>query len=239
MSELVFFILLPYLALFSLIAGSIARYWFQRFSVSSLSSQLLESKLLFFGSRPFHWGIVTLLFGHLAGFLFPGTVLAWNGRPVRLYILEISAFALGITCLIGLIVLIIRRSKIKRIRSVTSPMDIILFIVLTGTILTGLYTAFFARWGSSWFAMVLAPYLWSVITFRPDAIAVMAMPVMVKIHLISTFIFFAILPYTRMIHVFAYPIAYFWRNYQVVIWNRRKIPEGSVSRIKNGSPSEN
>lgn len=239
MSELVFFILLPYLALFSLIGGSIIRYWYQKFSVSSLSSQLLENRLLFFGSRPFHWGIVALLAGHLIGFLFPGSVLAWNGKPVRLYILEISAFALGITSLIGFTVLMARRAKVKRIRSVTSPVDVVLFVVLGSVILTGLYTAFFARWGSSWFAMVLAPYLWSVISFRPDTVAIVALPLMVKIHIVSSFIFIAIVPYTRMIHVLAYPFTYFWREYQLVIWNKRKVPEGADTRIKRGSITQN
>lgn len=222
MNGVIFFIVLPYLALISLIFGSIYRYFFRGFQVSSLSSQILESRFLFFGSRPFHWGIVTLLIGHLIGFLIPSAVLAWNGKPVRLYILEITAFAFGILALIGLIILIVRRSEVKRIRRVTTKMDILVFIVLTGNIVTGLLTAFFLRWGSSWFALIMAPYLKSILVFRPDIIAVTALPVLAKIHIISTFVFFGIFPFTRFIHIIVYPFSYLWREYQVVIWNKRK-----------------
>ena len=102
MNGIFFFVLLPYVAIISLIFGSIYRYRFHGYKVSSLSSQLLENNLLFFGSRPFHWGIITLFFGHLIAFLIPAAVLAWNGKPLRLYILEISAFAFGIISFTGL-----------------------------------------------------------------------------------------------------------------------------------------
>ncbi len=222
MNGVIFFIVLPYLALISLIFGSIYRYFFMGFQVSSLSSQILESRLLFFGSRPFHWGIVTLLTGHLIGFLLPSGVLAWNGKPARLYILEITAFAFGILALIGLIILIVRRSDVKRIRRVTTKMDILVFIVLATIIITGLMTAFFLRWGSSWFALVMVPYLKSILVFRPDVTAVAALPVLAKIHIISTFVFFGIFPFTRFIHIIVYPFSYLWREYQVVVWNKRK-----------------
>jgi len=218
-----FFIILPYLALLSLIAGSIYRYVYHGFQVSSLSSQLLESKILFFGSRPFHWGIVTLFFGHLIGFLIPSSVLAWNAKPVRLYTLEITALAFAFLFLAGLIVLIYRRIKVKRIALVTSKMDIVVYIVLLGAAITGVYTAFFYRWGSSWFASVLTPYLRSIFTLNPDIAAILPLPLMVKLHIINAFIIFGIFPYTRFIHIMVYPLHYFFRSYQVTIWNKQKL----------------
>jgi len=232
MNGIFFFILLPYMAIISLIFGSIYRYWFHGFQVSSLSSQLLENNLLFFGSRPFHWGIITLFFGHLIAFLIPATVLAWNGKPIRLYILEISAFAFGIISIVGLTVLIIRRIRVKRIRLVTTRMDIFVYLILSVQIITGLYTAFFFRWGSSWFAMVLTSYLRSVFAFNPDATAVIALPVMVKIHVISAFVLIGMIPYTRFIHFLVYPFSYLWREYQLVIWNKSHSSSPSAN-LKN------
>ena len=222
MNGIFFFILLPYLAIVSLLLGSIYKYRFHGFQVSSLSSQLLENKLLFFGSRPFHWGIITLFFGHLLAFLIPRSVLAWNDKPIRLYILEISLLAFGILTLIGLTVLIWRRLQVKRIRRVTTRMDIFVFLILSVQLITGLYTALFFRWGSSWFALVLAPYLTSIFAFKPDATAVIALPVMVQIHVASAFVLVGMIPYTRFMHFLVYPFAYLWRQYQVVIWNKRK-----------------
>ena len=232
MNGIFFFVLLPYVAIISLIFGSIYRYRFHGFQVSSLSSQLLENNLLFFGSRPFHWGIIVLFFGHLIAFLIPAAVLAWNGKPVRLYILEISAFAFGIISIVGLTVLIIRRIQVKRIRLVTTRMDVFVYVILSVQLITGLYTALFLRWGSSWFALVLTPYLRSIFAFNPDATTIIALPVIVKIHVISAFILIGMIPYTRFIHFLVYPFSYLWREYQLVIWNKRKNTEAeSENRV--------
>lgn len=216
-----FFIILPYLSLVAFLLGSIYRYRNYGFRVTSLSSQILESKILFFGSRPFHWGIVFLFFGHLTGFLIPRGVLAWNGKPVRLYILEIAALAFALLCLFGIGVLLYRRTDIKRIRVNTTKMDVLVFIMILVSVVTGIYTAVFFRWGSSWFAIVMAPYIRSIFAFNPNVTAILPLPLMVKIHVVSAFVLIGMLPYTRLIHVLVYPVHYFWREYQVVIWNKR------------------
>ena len=187
MNGIFFFVLLPYLAIISLLAGSIYRYRINSFQVSSLSSQFLESKQLYFGNRPFHWALIFLFFGHLAAFLTPRAVLAWNKIPLRLYILELSAFAFGITLFTGLVLLMVRRFKTKRLHVVTSKMDIFLYFLLTVQVISGLWTAFFFRWGSSWFAMVLTPYLRSVFVLNPDVAAVSQLPVIIQFHIISAF----------------------------------------------------
>lgn len=234
MKGIFFFVLLPYVAIISLIFGSIYRYRFHGYKVSSLSSQLLENNLLFFGSRPFHWGIITLFFGHLIAFLIPAAVLAWNGKPLRLYILEISALAFGIISFTGLTILIIRRIRVKRIRIVTSRMDIFVFLILSVQLITGLYTALFFRWGSSWFALVLTPYLRSVLALNPDAATVITLPFIVRIHIISAFVLIGMIPYTRFIHFLVYPFSYLWREYQLVIWNKMKnVEEETENRVGN------
>lgn len=210
------------MALLSLVGGSIYRYLFMGFKVSSLSSQILESRILFFGSRPFHWGIVTLILGHLIGFLIPRNVLAWNGRPARLYVLEITALAFALTALIGLSVLIYRRLSVKRIRVVTTKMDIFVLTILLLSIISGIYTAIFYRWGSSWFASVMAPYLRTIFLLNPDISVLITLPVMVRIHVATAFIILGMLPFTRLIHILVYPLHYLFRAYQVVIWNRRE-----------------
>ena len=221
MNGIILFAVLPYLAILLLLLGSIYRYTYSRFQISSLSSQFLESKQLFFGRRPFHWGIIFLFFGHLTAFLIPRAVLAWNKVPLRLYILEITAFAFGLMLLAGLILLIIRRFNTKSLYRVTSKMDIFVYVILLVQVITGLWTAYFYRWGSSWFAMVLTPYIRSVFAFNPDTIAVVQLPLMVQIHIVSAFILIGMIPFTRFMHFLVYPFAYLWRPYQQVIWNYR------------------
>lgn len=209
----------PYICLFIFLIGSIYRYMNRGFQVSSLSSEFLERKKLFWGSQPFHWGLLFLFFGHLIAFLFPRTVLAWNGEPVRLLILEFSSFAFGLAALAGLVLLIKRRLENKRILIVSNKMDMLVYAVLITQIVTGLGVAFFVRWGSSWFAAVLTPYLRSIFALNPDIAAVSAMPWLVQLHIISAFFIIAIIPFTRFVHFLVAPIDYLWRGYQLVIWN--------------------
>ncbi len=233
------FIGLPYAAFFVVILGTIFRYSNFGYKVSSLSSQFLETRELFYGSRPFHWGLLFLFFGHLAAFLFPGSVLLWDSVPIRLLILEIAALGFGLTALFGLIVLIFRRFKHKRLLKVTNKMDIVVYVILAVQIISGIWVAFFFRWGSTWFASTITPYLKSIFLFSPDIAAVSAMPLAVKIHIISAFTLIGIIPSTRFMHFLVYPFAYIWRPCQYVIWNwdRKKIR--SSRKLVNGVRSKN
>src|SRR5215510_16298005 len=124
------FVIFPYSVIVLAIVVSIQRYVKKGFTYSSLSSQFLESGELFYGSVPWHIGILGVLSGHFIGFLFPRSILAFNSVPMRLYILEITGLLFGLMCLIGLINLIIRRHASARIRAVTSPMDIVVLLLL-------------------------------------------------------------------------------------------------------------
>lgn len=213
------FIALPYVAFAIFIIGSIYRYTKRGYQFTSLSSQFLEGKKLFWASQPFHWGIFIIFFGHLIAFLFPKAVLAWNGEPVRLLILEYSSFAFGIAALFGLAMLIKRRLNNKSLLVVANKMDMLVYTVLAVQILSGLGVAFFVRWGSSWFSSVLTPYLRSIFSFNPDITAVAETPWLVQVHIISAFVIIGIIPFTRFVHFLVYPLDYLWRRTQVVIWN--------------------
>lgn len=213
------FMVLPYLAFGVFIVGSIYRYKSKGYQVSSLSSQFLEGKKLFWGSLPFHWGLFILFFGHLIAFLFPSAVLAWNGQPIRLLILEVSSFAFGLAALLGLILLIKRRLQSRMLMVVSNKMDMVVYTILTIQILSGLGVAFFVRWGSSWFSSVLTPYLRSIFSFNPDINAVSELPWLIQIHIISAFLIIGIIPFTRFMHFLVAPFDYAWRKYQLVVWN--------------------
>jgi len=216
------FIVLPYIAIAIFLIGTIYRYSAKGYQVSSLSSQFLEGKQLFWGSQPFHWGLLFLFFGHLVAFLFPSSVIAWNGTSVRLLILEMSALAFSLAAFLGLILLIRRRLASSSIKIVSHKMDMLVYVVLLTQIISGIGVAVFARFGSSWFAGVLTPYLRSVFALNPEINAVSAMPWMIQIHIVSAFFIIAIIPFTRFVHFLVAPIDYIWRSYQVVIWNWNK-----------------
>ncbi len=138
----------PYVAVALLVIVAIARWRLHPFSVSSLSSQLLESRKLYWGSIPFHWGLSLILVGHLLALIVPRGFELWNGVPTRLYLLEFTGLALGLWVAFGLTVLAYRRFTNSRIQAVSSPADHLVLCVLGIQVVTGLWIAVGYRWGS-------------------------------------------------------------------------------------------
>ena len=225
MIDLILFAILPYVAVTIAIVGLIWRYRTNQFSFSSVSSQFLENRQLFWGSVPWHYGIISLFLGHLIGILFPSSVMAFNGLPVRLYILEGTGLTLGLMVLIGLVFLLLRRVTNPRVRAVTSRMDLVLLLLLLLSIVTGVGTAIFYRWGSSWYVQTATPYLRSLFTFSLEVEYMASLPLLVKIHAVNAFIILAVFPFTRLVHMLSVPLAYLWRPYQIVIWRRRRVQQ--------------
>lgn len=211
---------LPYLAFALAIGGGLYRYYRDRFSYSSFSSQLLDRRQLFWGSVPWHYGIVILLIGHLIGLLVPTWVADFNGVPIRLYILEITAFGLGLLALVGIVILIVRRATSPYAAVVTTRMDVLLLILLLVQVVVGLYTAVFQRWGSWWYISNAVPYLLSLVTLTPQIDYARTLPLATQIHTVNAFLLVAIFPFSRLVHIFTLPITYLWRPYQTVVWNR-------------------
>ncbi|TWU21782.1 respiratory nitrate reductase subunit gamma [Bythopirellula polymerisocia] len=216
------FVALPYVCLFTFFLMTIYRYRVQSFSYSSLSSQFLENKHHFWAVVPFHYGILVVTAGHFLAFLIPRSLLAWNSKPWRLYVLEISALAFGILTLIGLVGVIVRRMSSSKVRMVTTPTDWLLFLMLLVQTVSGVSIALFYPWGSSWFATNMSPYLWSILKLDPDVTFVAAMPWLVKLHVVLAFLTIGFFPFTRLVHVLVIPNPYLWRKTQVVRWYSRK-----------------
>lgn len=232
--DTIFFIIFPYISLAVAIAVTIYRSVYRPFTVSSISSQLLERKKLYWGSISFHYGIVLVLLGHLAALLLPQGLLLWNAVPIRMYLLELTGLALGIWALVGLVILLWRRLSDKRIRVVTTPMDLILLLMLLVSTLTGVLTATLYRFGSSWFAVIFTPYLLSLFTLQPDLSLVAPLPWMIKLHVINFFLLLVVFPFSRLIHIITYPVGYLIRPWQIVIWNRKARSTSRLSQIKEG-----
>lgn len=220
MFDVLLLVAFPYMAIVLAVAVGLYRYYFDRFSYSSISSQFLENRTLFWGSVPWHYGILLVLLAHLLALLLPGPWAGLLGSPVRLYVLEITGLALAALAVIGLALLFIRRLTNARVFAVTSAMDWVFLAVLLGQVALGLSVALFYRWGSDWYLHTAVPWLISLATLSPEAKYVAALPWLVKLHMIGGFVIVALFPFTRLVHFVTFPITYLWRPYQVVIWNR-------------------
>lgn len=224
----VLFIVVPYVALILAILGGLYRYYTNRFTYSSLSSQLLENRKLFWGSVPWHYGIILILLAHLFAGLFPTAARYVLRDPPRLLALELAGMSLGLFTLFGIAVLIFRRLPANSMaRTVTSVMDWILLALLAAQVAAGVGIAIFARWGSLWYLDTAAPWFWSILSLQPDAGTVAVLPAFVQFHMVNGFVIILLFPFTRLVHIFTVPVSYLWRPYQVVIWNRR--PHGRAN----------
>lgn len=217
----VFYIAFPYFAVIVAIGAGLYRYFYDRYSYSSLSSQLLENRKLFWGSVPWHYGITLILLAHVLAWLFPGAAALIFASPLRLLVFEMAGLALALYSLFGLVVLIVRRLPTdSRPRAVTSAMDWVLLFFLLVQVATGIAVALFNRWGAQWYLSTAAPWLWSLITFRPDPSTISATPALIQLHVLLGFCLILLFPFTRLVHIFTIPLDYLWRPYQVVIWNQ-------------------
>jgi len=219
--DTILFGILPYISLAIGIVVAIYRSIHRPFSVSSLSTQLLERKKLYWGSISFHYGIILILLAHLLALLLPKSLQLWNAVPIRLYLLELTGLGLGIWSLAGLCILLWRRLSDKRIWSVTTPMDLVVLVLLLVSAVTGVLVAGLYRFGSTWFTVIFTPYLISVFTFQPQVNLVAPLPWVIKLHVVNFFVLLAVFPFSRLIHIATYPFMYLVRPWQVVIWNRK------------------
>lgn len=213
---------LPYVAMVLFLGVSIQRYRRDPFTFSSLSSQFLESRRLFWGSVPFHVGILTLFFGHLLGFLLPRELTLWNRVPLRLFVFEASGLTAGLLTLIGLVGLILRRASSERLRVNTSRADLLVYALLLFEVVTGLWVATGLRWGSAWYTQAVVPYLRSIFLFQPDIQRMADLKLPAQLHVVGAFVLFAAFSFTRLVHALVAPVPYLWRPLQLVVWNRRR-----------------
>ncbi len=223
MLDIVLFVVFPYVAVTLAVVVGVYRYARDRFSYSSFSSQFLENRQMFWGSVPWHYGISLILLAHLLAALFPRAWGALLGAPLRLYVLEITGMALGLMTVVGATVFLWRRMTNSWVIASTSVADGVLLVTLLAQVILGLWVALFYRWGGVWYLHTAAPWLASLATFRPDPTFVATLPLVPKLHILGGILLVAIFPFTRLVHLVAYPITYLWRPYQVVIWNRRNL----------------
>jgi nitrate reductase gamma subunit len=220
--DVLLFGVLPYVAIVLCAAGTTERLLRHPASLTSRSTQFLENRQHFWAMVPFHYGILVVLAGHLAAGLMPRAILAWNASLTRLYALEATGLACGLLAAIGLALALVRRASVAAVRLTTTVFDWMVLALLLVQIASGVGVAIAYSWGSSWFAAVASPYLWSIGRLRPDIAAIAALPIAVKTHVIGAWLIVAIFPFSRLVHVLNLPLPYVWRRPQIVRWYRAR-----------------
>ena len=222
MLEIMLFVVFPYVALAVGIVGTIYRYLTNQYSFTSLSSQFLETDLQFWGSTLWHYGILPTSLIHLGGFFLPKLMFIMHSTPETLYLAELAGKVLGIMALVGVGIMLYRRLTVSKIREITTPVDWIILSLLFGQVFFGLVLAFVYRWGATWFLHTATPWIESLTFFQPAPQYVTALPLAHKVHFLGGFLLFALMPFSRLVHIATFPLSYLWRRFQLVIWTRRR-----------------
>ncbi len=220
--DAVLFVILPYVAVAVAVIGSVYRYYSDRFSLSSQSSQLLERPQLFLGSNAWHYGIIIILGAHIVAAVLPSFWSSVIADSTRLYVMEVTGWALALILGGGLGILIARRITKPRVAAVTSSMDWVLLASLAIQVVLGIYIAVTQRWGALWYLQIVVPWLQSLVGFNPQVQTVSFLPTVVKLHILNALLLVMLIPFTRLIHMFTFPVTYLWRPYQVVAWTRSR-----------------
>jgi len=222
MMDLILFGVFPYVAVALAVAVGLYRYAIDRYSWSSQSSQFLESRALYWGSVSWHYAILLILLAHLLALLFPtgwGVVL---GRPVRLYLLEVTGLVLGLATVLAMVLLVARRALDARVAEVTTRVDWLLLALLLVQVVTGVVIAYSLRWGGVWYLHTAVPWLRSLVLLQPEVQYLAVLPTVVKLHAFNAFLIIAVFPFSRLVHVISVPLGYLTRPYQVVVWYRQR-----------------
>ncbi|GAB3805068.1 respiratory nitrate reductase subunit gamma [Virgibacillus kimchii] len=225
--DIFLWVILPYLSLTIFILGHIIRYNYDQFGWQAKSSQFLEQKRLRFGSTVFHWGIIFVFFGHVAGLLIPKQWFDAIGINDDMYHFGAIWFGsiAGLAVVVGGFFLFLRRVSVKRIVKNSSVSDYVALIMLGIVVLVGFTnTAGYTATGGDFdYRIVIGPWIREILTFRPSEGMILAMseaPIGFQLHVSLAFVLFAIWPFTRLVHVFSLPLKYLRRNYVVFRSNK-------------------
>lgn len=218
--DIFLWVIIPYISLTLFIVGHIYRYKVDRFSWTAKSSQFLEQKRLRWGSLLFHWGIIFVFFGHVAGILIPKQWFDRIGITDDLYHFGAIVFGgiAGIAVVIGGFLLFLRRISVKRVQENSSTSDFVSLILLGIVVLVGFTnTAGYTATGGSFdYRVIIGPWAREILTFRPSTEIIQQMadaPIGFQAHIITAFILFAVWPFTRLVHVFSLPLKYLNRRH--------------------------
>ena len=214
------FIVLPYAALVLVLAVTPYRLVTNRLTWSAYSTQFLESKSLYWGINPWHYGIIPVLAAHLLGIVAPGPMKSFLANQQTLIAVESLGLALGLAAIAGGLLLLLRRANTPMLKRVTVCSDWVLLYLLTAQAATGVYIAVFMRWGSHWYLHTAVPYFYSLATFTPQVEYLADFPLIFKLHAAGAFLIVALLPFTKLVHLlylpFSFltdpPILYRWRS---------------------------
>ncbi|MDX9811969.1 MAG: respiratory nitrate reductase subunit gamma [Bacteroidales bacterium] len=218
------FTYLPHIAFAVFWFGLITRIIYANKSIQARSTQLLADDRIMPGSNLFHIGILAVLLGHFTLFI-PEKLyhLIMTTETKRIIALSMGTL-FGIMALAGMLLLVYRRFFVISVKKTSSFHDYFIIILLLAEAALGLISVATTAQGSVENYSALGVWAQKVITFQPDAGAVIAShSIIYKIHIFLGLVIIMIFPYTKLMHMLVMPIVYFFRTGYLLVRKRTKI----------------
>ncbi len=218
-------VVLPYVSLVAFAVGMFWRYKYDAYGWTTRSSQMYETKLLRIGSPLFHVGILLALGGHVLGLLIPAGWTETIGVSEHMY--HVAAVGFGVIAAVmvvtGLSILIYRRRTVGRVFSVTTTMDKVMYVFLGAVVALGVFNTVGINLlnltggypdGYNYRESV-AVWFRSLFVLSPDPGDMVGAPLSFQLHAAVAMLLFALVPFTRLVHIFSAPVGYMSRPYLV------------------------
>ncbi|MEU6355196.1 respiratory nitrate reductase subunit gamma [Streptomyces sp. NPDC047072] len=226
---------LPYVTLALLVAGLVWRYRYDKYGWTTRSSQIYESTLLNVASNAFHYGILFVLAGHIVGLFIP---MSWTDslgiseHTYHLFSLY-GGTAAGVLTVGGIALLIYRRRTKAPVFRATTANDKLMYLVLLAAIVLGMTAKLTHASGDGYnYRESIGPWARSLFRLRPDLDLMRGVPVLYQIHAIIGMTLIALIPYTRLVHMFSAPVQYLFRPY--VVYRSRDTGQLGPRRERRG-----
>lgn len=217
----------PYVCLSVFAIGSWIRFDREQYGWTSASSQLLSTAGMRWASNLFHIGVLAIFFGHFIGLLTPHKVFQMMmGDIEHQYMAIILGTIFGISVLIGGGILWIRRFTNRRISATSRPSDKFVLSLVMATLILGLTTIpvslGHAGHGDPRVVTAMAEWVQSIIYLYPNPAYLEGVDTIFKLHVLFGMTVFLVFPFTRLVHIWSFPIGYLARAYQIVRSRRMK-----------------
>ena len=224
-------VVLPYVSLTVFVVGHIWRYRRDQFTWTTRSTQLLERRRLHIGNLLFHLGLLAVIGGHFVGIVVPKSLTNAAGVPEWAYhdgSVTMGTIS-GTAMVLGFGLLMFRRGTDSRVRSATSRLDVLTFVVLGAVMIMGMAeTVGINLFGGGYdYRVTVAPWFRGLFTLQPDPALMASAPLVYRVHIALAFLLLALWPFTRLVHLWSVPIAYLRRS---PIIYRSRTPQTHLAR---------
>ncbi|MCL4291310.1 MAG: respiratory nitrate reductase subunit gamma [Thermoleophilia bacterium] len=228
--DLFLWVALPYLCVAVFVVGHVWRHRRGQLTWTTRSTQLLESRLLRIGSPLFHLGILAAVGGHVLGILVPRGWTEAIGIQEHAYhwIAIVAGVAAGTAIVLGLAILLYRRVAVPRVRHTTTRSDLVVLPLLVLVIGGGMLVTV---WGTAIdeypYRTTVSPWFRGIFGFAPEADLMAGAPFVFQLHAVSSWLLFAVWPFSRLVHAWSFPLGYLRRSH---ILYRSRTPRAALAR---------